>query len=160
MTNGWVLIRTERRKELAVYAQTVDVAEDTWLPREPRFTRLARSRNQRQWWAPVLPGYFLARGVRLADVATIRHFDGIERDCDGTPIEVPEWVVSRFRAAIEADNRLIVRLAGIRCETARNVKRTISRRLKPRRAAARLRAVVESYVDKSKHRVYEPVPIV
>jgi hypothetical protein len=144
--SGWVLIRTEPRKELAVYSAIVDLVVDAWLPREPRFTRSGRSRNQRQWWAPVLPGYFFAAGVALTGVATVRYFDGIEHDCDGKPIEIPECVVTRFRAAIDEENHTLVRLAGrlaySQRQGDRTVKRTASRRLKPRKVAASLRAEV------------------
>jgi hypothetical protein len=147
---GWVLIRTEPRKELAVYSAIVDLVADAWLPREPRFTRSARSRNQRQWWAPVLPGYFLARDVRLAEVATVRHFERIEHDCDGRPLEVPECVVTCFRDAIEEQNHALVRLAGRlvhrRRDGDRMVKRTASRRLRPRKVSAALRAEVKRHL--------------
>jgi hypothetical protein len=140
----WVLIRTEPRKELAVYSAILDLAADAWLPREPRFTRLARSRNQRQWWAPVLPGCFFAAGVSLADVATVRYFDRIEHDCDGKPIEIPGAMVMHFRRAIDEENQTLVRLAGRRTrKEPRVVKRTFSRRIKPRKAAVALRAEVQ-----------------
>jgi hypothetical protein len=140
-----VLIRTEPRRELAVYTAILDLVADAWLPREPRFTRLARSRNQRQWWAPVLPGHIFAAGVSLADVATLRYFKRIETDYEGKAIEIPETVIMRFSALIDEENRTIIRLAGKpREQHERTIRRTASRRLKPRKAAAALRAEVYS----------------
>lgn len=133
-----------------MYTAILDLADDAWLPREPRFTRNARSRNQRQWWAPVLPGHFFAAGVRLADIATLRHFERIEADCHGRPIAIPEAVVMRFRRAIDDENSQLVRLAGRPKTGERTVRRALSRRLKPRKAANQLRAEVHSRLTGSK----------
>lgn len=132
----WHIIHAEPRHEPRVYAAVLEFATDAWLPQEPRFSR-AGARHQRQWWAPVLPGYFFAQlpASDLRRLSGIRCFVGIARDCDGKEISIPADVVMAFRDELNHENTRIMRLGGFKPrerDKADHRKRIPSRRLKPK----------------------------
>lgn len=115
----WLIIRTDHAKEHYVAQQIAMLGFDAWVPCQIIVTRPAMSRrvtavaNQRIKELPILPRrIFAAVPVALqGEVSKIRHLVAVERDGASEAICVSSAEMTRFRAAIDAENTAAMALA-------------------------------------------------
>lgn len=120
----WIIIRTDHAKEAYVARLVANMGYAAWVPAQiivcrPTQARkvTARAHLTKIKELPILPRRLFARIVDCHDretqseLASLRHCAGIERDAEQRLILIPDAEISRFRAAIDAENTASLALA-------------------------------------------------
>jgi hypothetical protein len=118
---NWLIIRTDFRKEHYVASQIRLLGFDAWVPCQIIFTRPAIARRVTAKAEvsikelPILPrrlfAHFPPWMEPQGELAHIRHLIGVERDACSEVIAIPDAEITRFRAAIDAENTASLALA-------------------------------------------------
>lgn len=117
--SGWIIVRTQVKKEDYVARQIANAGFDAWVPTEIVRCRGASRRITKTTVTtkplPVLPKrLFCAVPVAAhGDLMKIRHLVAIERGPDSTALEIPYSQIVVFRDEIDRLNREVLALAAI-----------------------------------------------
>lgn len=131
---SWLIIRTDRAKELYVCRQIALAGYDAWCPMEVRMVRpgiarrvSAMSHVRREVHMPVLPKMLFAAVpvAAEADIARIRHLEHIERDGQSVALRVAGNEVLRFKAEIDRLNEATRALNAISTRKTKQVWRNM-----------------------------------
>lgn len=118
--SGWLIVRTDFRKEHYVASQIGKLGFDCWVPVQiitsrPQIARriTAKAHMQTIKELPILPRrLFCAVPVALqAELEGIRHLVAIERNSDQEVISVPHSQIHAFRVTIDNENTAALALS-------------------------------------------------
>ena len=117
----WLIIRTDFRKEAYVARQITALCYDAWVPYQWVEKRVCKSRavTSPRYGEPdklpILPRRLFAAvphwAVLQGELSHIRHLTAVECGADSRPLSVPDAEISRFRAAIDAENAAAMALS-------------------------------------------------
>lgn len=110
---GWLIIRTDARKEHFVAAQIRNAGFDAWVPCQiitsrPNVARRITSKAHMQTVRelPILPRRLFAAVPEAlhAELQGVRHLVAIERYADQRPVSVPHSQIHAFRVTVDNEN--------------------------------------------------------
>jgi len=117
----WLIIRTDHAKEAYVARQIMFRGWDAWVPAQIIVSRNCISRAvtakalQKTKELPILPRRIFAAvpmwAVYQAELDGLRHMVGFEQNADQSLVQINDAEISRFRAAIDAENMAALALA-------------------------------------------------
>lgn len=118
---GWIIVRTDFRKEHYVASQIEAMGFAAWVPCQIIASRpaIARRVTSKAGMAikhlPILPRRLFAAvpmwAIHQDELHGIRHYETFERDGDQLPVIIPDHQITGFRSEIDRENTAALALA-------------------------------------------------